>query len=271
MAFEYFSQNGVIKPLKEAQIALSHIEYQYGFGVYETIRVANGVVYFLADHLERLIESARLIGLAHVFDTASIEKSIAELLGQNRAQTCNIKILLIGAERAEDASLNILCLNPLFPDKKMYRDGVSTITYEYERAFPRAKTLNMLQSYLAYREAKASDCYDALLLDREGCITEGTRTNFFCMRGMTLYSPPEEKILLGVTRKYVLDGAQKSGFMVEEKEIPLEDVKEYEAAFLTATSIGIMPIRLIGEYAFPAQPEVLKKLMAAFDTYLGAR
>src|SRR3989344_5668234 len=180
MAFKYFSHNGELKPESEAVVPLSNIEYSYGFGEYETIRVANKIPYFLLDHIERLGESARIIGLEHPFLGEAIEKHISGLIKKNEVETANLKMLLIGAQKSEDAQLFIMCLNPLFPDKKLYREGASFVTYEYERAFPHAKTLNMLQSYLAYRNAKENGAYDALLINREGRITEGTRTNFFC-------------------------------------------------------------------------------------------
>ena len=67
MDFKYFSKNGELLPVEDAVVPLANIEYQYGFGVYETIRVVHGTPYFLKDHLERLQESARLIGLEHSF------------------------------------------------------------------------------------------------------------------------------------------------------------------------------------------------------------
>ena len=268
MEFKYFSRNGTILPMEDASVTLSNIEYSYGFGVYESIRVSNGVIYFIDDHIDRLMESARIIGLGHALTPGLVSSAIAELLAKNDAQTCNVKILLIGGRKPEDAQLNILCLNPLFPDKKLYRDGISTVTYEYERAFPHAKTLNMLQNYLAYRKAKEAGAYDALLLDREGRITEGTRTNFFCIKGKTLFSPNERDILLGVTRKAVLKVAAENGYEVVQKDIRPADLSEYEAAFLTSTSSRIMPIRSIDEFQFGEQPQALKGLMAAFDTFL---
>ena len=209
MDFKYFSKNGKILPVEEAVIPLSNIEYQYGFGVYENIRVNDGVPYFLKDHIERLLESARIIGLEHTFDESFVKKSAADLVKKNGAGTYNLKVLLIGG--AEPA-LYILALNPHFPDKKLYRGGADFITYEYERPYPSAKTLNMLQSYLAYKKAREAGAYDALLISSKGCITEGTRTNFFCMQGRTLISPPEDEILLGVTRKVVLKVAKEEGF-----------------------------------------------------------
>ncbi|MDO8514370.1 MAG: aminotransferase class IV [bacterium] len=268
MEFKYFSHNGKLTPIEGAQVPLSNIEYAYGFGVYESIRVSNGVTYFLEDHMERLMESARIIGLTHTFSREIISEAIAELLEKNAVGTCNVKILIIGGRTSGDAQLNILCLNPLFPDKKMYRDGVQTITYKYDRAFPHAKTLNMLQSYLAFRTAKEAGAYDALLIDREGRITEGTRTNFFCIKGKTLFSPNEKDILLGVTRKVVLKVAAGNGFEVVQKDIRPIDFRDYDGAFLTSTSSKILPIRSVDEFQFGERPTALKELMRVFDEFL---
>lgn len=268
MEFKFFSQNGELLPVVEAVVPLSNIEYAYGFGVYESIRVSNGTVYFLDDHTGRLMESARIIGLAHPFTSGGVSRAIAELLEKNGATSCNIKILLIGGKTAGEAQLNILCLNPLFPDKKIYRDGASVVTYEYERSFPHAKTLNMLESYLAYRKAKEAGAYDALLIDRQGRILEGTRTNFFCIKGKTLFSPSEENILLGVTRKSVLKVAADNGFEVVQKDIRPSDLHEYDGAFLTSTSAKILPIRSVDVLTFAGQPQALKELMEAFDTFI---
>ncbi|PIR83730.1 hypothetical protein COU18_03600 [Candidatus Kaiserbacteria bacterium CG10_big_fil_rev_8_21_14_0_10_51_14] len=267
MEFKYFSRNGKLTPIVEATVPLANIEYAYGFGVYESIRVSNGVVYFLDEHIERLLKSARIIDLAHTFSPALIAKSIGELVGETKVESFNLKILLIGGKTKEEASLNILCLNPLFPDKKIHRDGVSTIVYEYERPFPHAKTLNMLQSYLAYRKAKEAGAHDALLLDREGRILEGTRTNFFCIKDKNLYTPDENNILLGVTRKAVLKVASQNGYQVVQKDIRPTDLRQYDGAFLTGTSIKILPIRSVAAFQFGEQPIALRELMKLFDEF----
>ena len=270
MEYKYFSKNGKILPIEEAVIPLSSIEYQYGFGVYETIRVTNGVSRFLSEHLERLAESARIIGLEHLFSTTTIYGSVEKLIEKNNVETCNLKILLIGGKTKEDASLYILALSPLFPDKKLYRDGVHCITYPYERVLPHAKTLNMLGSYLAYRKARMADAYDALLLNRKGSITEGTRTNFFCIKDKTIMSPPEEEILLGVTRKHVLSVARENGFSLEERDITFEELRAFDGAFITSTSSKVMPIRTIDSFTFKEPGEALKELMRKFDDFLSS-
>src|SRR3990167_11311238 len=96
MEFKYFSKDGEILPTEKAVVPLSSIEYQYGFGVYESVRVAGGTPRFLDDHLARLQESARAIGLEHSFSNSSIYGIVRELIEKNEVETCNLKILLIG-------------------------------------------------------------------------------------------------------------------------------------------------------------------------------
>lgn len=268
MAFTHFSRNGEILPIEQAVVPLSNIEYSYGFGVYETVRVSRGQPLFVGKHCQRLMESARIIGLEHSFDAAQVKKNVQALLDTLKAETCNLKILLIGSSR-DDASISIIASNPLFPDRKLYKNGVSVTTYQYEREFPHAKSLNMLPSYLAYREAKRAGAYDALLFDRDDCVTEGTRTNFFAIKDRTIYGPPESDILLGVTRDNLLEVADRHGFTTAEQRMPLTSLSDYDGLFLTSTSSKIMPIAAVGDQCWEI-PETLRELMQAFNAFLDA-
>ncbi len=268
MNFTVFSKNGKILPVEEANISLMSVEYAYGFGVYETIRVKNDKPIFLADHIERLEASAGIIKLEHSFSGEDVEKYVNNFVEEVKGGTFNLKILLIGGQAKEYATLYIMGSNPLFVDKKLYQEGVKTITTKYERIYPQAKTLNMLQSYISYKEAKGKDSYDALLVNREGNITEGTRTNFFTIKGNTIYSPFEKDILLGVMRKHILEVAKQNGFMIEEKNIPLASLPEYDGAFLTSTSTKILPIKKIDDFEYPVIPESIKNLIANFEKTL---
>lgn len=265
MEFKFFLKNGKVLGIEEAAIPISNIEYQYGFGVYENIRVNEGVPFFLKDHAERLIESARIIGLEHSYAANSVSKAVLDLVKKNEDGTYNLKVLLIGGK---EPLLFVLCLHPLFPDKKLYTEGADFVTYEYERPFPHAKTLNMLQSYLAYKTAKEAHCYDALLLNAMGCITEGTRTNFFFMQDKTIISPPENEILLGVTRKAVLHVAEENGYTREEREIRFSDILQSDAAFITSTSSKIIPVKSIDGHELSAPSTALLELMELYDAFL---
>ena len=266
MDFKFFSKNGEIVPIERAVVPLSNIEYQYGFGVYENIRVANSVPLFLGEHLERLTNSADMLGLEHPFGV-TIQESVDLLVKKIGSGTYNLKILLIGGG---EPLLYIIPLNPHFPDKKLYRDGVALVTYAYERPFPHAKSLNMLQSYLAYKKAKEAGAYDALLTNKGNCITEGTRTNFFTIKERTLYSASEKDILLGVTRAAVLGVALATGFELEEAEIRPENLAGCDGAFITSTSSKILPVRSVDHMQLKEAPAALRELMAAFDRSLEA-
>ncbi len=267
MAFPVFSKNGEILPASEATVPLSDIAYAYGFGVYETIRAVRGKALFLNDHLERLMHSARIIALPHPFSTGAMSAWTEELLKKIDAEACNLKMLLIGGRDAATATLYIIPLSPLFPDKRLYIHGAKALTVHHERYLPQAKTLNMLPSFLAYRSAKDAGCYDALLVDRSGCITEGTRTNFFAMKGKTLISPPAKDILEGVTLKHVIETAKENGFALEYAPIPLAEIASYDGAFLTSTSSKIMPLSQI-DLTPLVIPDALKELLQHFERFL---
>ncbi|MBI4250186.1 aminotransferase class IV [Candidatus Uhrbacteria bacterium] len=267
-AYSLFSKNGHLLPIDQASVSLYSIEYSYGFGVYETLRVRDRIPYFLAAHAERLMRSARIIGLEHPLTEQFIVSSVKELVGTLAINDAyNIKILLIGGKTRAQAELFILPSAPLFADRKLYRDGVATITASYERMFPQAKTLNMLGSYLHYRKAKQAGCYDALLLDRDGCMLEGTRSNFFLIKDMTVVSPPAGRILEGVTRMALLKLLGKYGYTYKEALVSPAKLPSYDGAFFTNTSSAIMPIRRIDSHAFDGIPEPLQQLMAHYEQW----
>ncbi|MDA8596926.1 aminotransferase class IV [Candidatus Pacebacteria bacterium] len=268
MQFNYFSHNGEVKPISEATVSLLDVGYQYGFGVYETLRVIDAKPQFLSEHTERLLTSAHHITLEHTLTEAAIQDFVTKLIDTLEQGTYNLKLLLIGGATAAEADVYMFASNPLFPDKKLYRDGVHTITQKGERLFPQAKTLNMLQSYLSYKAAKEAGAYDALMVNRDGYVTEGTRTNFFTITGKTIFTPPSNEILDGVTRRHVLVVAAEAGFTVEEVSITPEQIQEYDGAFLTSTSTKIMPIKSIDEFSYSQMSSELQALQRAFDTYL---
>jgi branched-chain amino acid aminotransferase len=266
MTYKYFSGNGAVLPVEQAVVPLSDVAYSYGFGVYETVRLANGKIYFLDEHCERLLKSARVIDLDHAFTADFVRNNAQELVKRNEAVTCNIKILLVGGKTTDDANLYMMCLNPLFPDRRLYKNGAACVTYEYERDFPQAKTLNMLPSYIAYRQAKAAGAYEALLINRQGRIIEGTRSNFFVIKDKTIVSPPAAEILPGVTRAHVLQVATENNYEILEQDILLAGIDHYDGAFLTSTVGKIIPITKIDDRALN-YPDALKELIRLFDQF----
>jgi branched-chain amino acid aminotransferase len=268
MAFPYFSKNGEILQNSEATVSVQDLHFQYGFGVYESLRVRNRIVYFVDMHVDRLIESASLIGLEHAFSKEHIINYIKEVSQRNDLESSNIKMLLIGGKTAEESTLYIFPVQPLYPDRKLYHHGASVQTVSYQRFMPNAKTLNMLPSYLFFTKARKSGNYDAVFLDRENSILEGTRTNFFVIKGDTLITPPKELVLEGVIRQTLVKVAQNNGFIIKEEKIPLSSIEDFDGAFLTSTSTKILPLAKIDDFIFPEIPVKLKELMKIYDDFL---
>ncbi len=256
-----FSLNGLLKPISEAVISLDNLEFSYGFGVYEIIKVRNKILYFPEKHIERLFHSAKTINLNVPLPPEAVFSALQDFTKAIPEQSYNIKILCVAG------NLYIFATTPLFVPDKLYRTGVSVITYNGERLFPQAKTLNMLMSYQAYAQAKEQQAYDALLVDNNGLIREGTRTNFFFTDGETIFTPPAEHVLEGVTKLTLTEVLQKSGIEIVEKKIELTELHHYTGFFLTSTSSKVLPITSINEINFTI-PEIIKTAMKVYDDYL---
>lgn len=266
--FAYYSKNGEILDVNQASISLYNIEYTYGFGVYESLRIRKGIPYFAVDHINRLFSSAQLIHIEHQFTKEQVTTYVQQLIEKFTQEAYNIKILLIGGKKSEDAELHILPMAPKFPDRKLYKTGASVISTYLERIFPQAKSLNMLPSYLAYREATLQGAYDALLLDREDRILEGTRTNFFAIKDRILYTPRDSEVLHGVARRNVIHIARENEFDVVEKDIFIHEIDTYDGAILTSTSAKVMPIISIDDVSFDSISEHVKELVKLYNQFL---
>ena len=265
--FNLISKNGKIIPSEKAVMPVSSIELAYGFGVYESIRVSKNVINFLDNHIERLLNSAKIINLEHNFSRENIKSYVEELSDALENDTFNIKILLYGAKSPKGAQLFIIPSSPLFPDKKLYKYGASIITEAYERILPNAKALSMLGSYLAYKKAKAQNAYDAIMVNRDGIIPEGTRTNFYAVKNNTVYTAPDKDILEGVTREILLYVARETGIKVVFEPILKSDLQSYDGFFITSTSTKLMPVSKIDDLEFEI-PELTKTLMKDFNDFL---
>ncbi len=250
MVGPHISLNGNLLPIDQAVLPIDNIELSYGFGVYETFRLRHGDIPFTQEHIDRLFHSASCISLEHPFSKEQTHRWLQELVEANGTDAATVKMLLLGSKATKDARLYIFFLGPKFLEKKDYRDGVRVITFEHERFLPEAKTLNMLPSYIAYSRAQKEGAYEALFIDRNGNIREGTRSNFFAIKGATLYTAPKELVLSGITRKTVISCAEDHGWTVEEKELQLAHIFEYDGVFLTNTSHKVIPIKTIDDQSF---------------------
>jgi len=260
--------NGKFIRESEAKISILDKAYFFDFAVYSTLKVIKGKIFFPEFHVKRLFESARLIDLGHNFNEQEVLKWLDLLIKKNNIKDGLLRMVLIGdVEENKNARLYIFSFpGVVYYPNKFYKKGVKVITYFGERFLPQSKSKNLLLNFLAFREAQKKGALDALLVDRERNIREGTRSNFFAIKGDNLITPPKEKVLEGITRKIVLE-VSKEHFKIKEKDISLDDLEKYDEFFITSTSMGVMPVSQIDDMKIETTFEKTKIILKLYKEY----
>jgi len=215
------------------------------------------------------MHSAQCINLTHDFTPTVITSWIKEFGEKIAEPSTNIKMLLLGGETPKEAELLLFPLAPFFPKKEWYRDGVTTFSFEYERWMPQSKSLNMLASYYYYNKSKKQGGYDALYVDHSGNIREGTRTNFYAMKGKKIISPPKQDVLEGVTMMTIEKVIESSDFTIEYRPISKTSLPDFDSVFLSSTSSKILPVASIDSMKFHISSD-LKQLIQIYNAALNA-
>ena len=244
MEAKFVVRNGELIEKDKACISVYNKALFFDFAVYSNIKVTQGKMFLPELEIEKLFESADALGIRHNFTKHKIIDFSKILIKEDNLKDALLRVLLIGQEKDAEPLLFIFPVGLTFYPDKYYNAGVKLVTYEGERFMPVSKSKNLLLNYLAYREAEKNNAIDALLVDKDKYIREGTRTSFFVVEGSDLIMPPREKVLEGVTRKIISEIARKI-MDVKEEDIPLGRIKEYDEHFVTGTSIKVMPVRQI--------------------------
>ena len=260
--------NGKIIEEKDANVSITDKGYFFDFAVYSSIKVVQGKIFFPDYHVARLFESAKLIGLKHNFSEREILNWLNKLTEINKIKDSLLRAVLIGdTDTNAKAKLFIFPISGLtYYPSKLYKRGAKVITYHGERLIPPSKTKNLLMSFMALREAKDKRAIEALLVDRLGNIREGTRTNFFAIKGKTIFTAPDDGVLGGITRKIILEIIKKD-FEIKHEDIPLNRLKNYDEFFITSTSMNVMPIRQIDDTVFDTDFKETKLIAKLFKEY----
>ena len=186
--------------------------------IYEVLRVINGKAVFLKDHIERMKRSFALINMEFPFNTEDVEKKVNEVIKKNDNVLGNIKITYNTASK----NLKIYYIKHSYPSNELYTEGVKTILYYGERENPNAKIVNDNFRAKVTEEIKKSNTFEAILVDRNGLITEGSKSNIFAIKDGKLITAKAEAVLKGITRDKIIDIAKEIG-TYDTSILPYED------------------------------------------------
>jgi branched-chain amino acid aminotransferase len=257
--------DGTLVPWREAKVHVLTHTLHYGMGVFEGVRAYNaegGVAIFrLQEHTDRLFRSAHILGMGMPYDKATINEAIRAVVQDNRLESGYIRpMCFYGAEgmglRADKLQTHVMVAAwawGAYMGEENLKRGIRVRTSSFTRhhvniMMCKAKAnANYLNSMLALNEALASGCDEAMLLDAEGYVAEGSGENIFIVRNGKIYTPELTSALDGITRDTIITLAGEIGVPVVEKRITRDEVYIADEAFFTGTAAEVTPIREVDD------------------------
>ncbi|HBQ26547.1 MAG TPA: aminotransferase class IV, partial [Syntrophomonas sp.] len=170
---------------------------EQGISLYEVLRVIEGVPLFLEKHLERLKNSARLTNLVLPLNDKEISQRLQDLINSNQVDTGNIKFVINYPELGQQTDFYAYFVEHSYPSKEDYQKGIKTVLVNVERPNPNAKVDRADYRNTVDEAKRKTGSYEALLVDREGNVSEGGRSNLFMVKGDVVYTAPADKVLKG--------------------------------------------------------------------------
>jgi branched-chain amino acid aminotransferase len=248
-------------PQEEAKVSVFDHGFLYGDGIYETLRAYDRRMFMLSAHLARLKRSASLIGLTLPVDDQAWPPLLREAMDRNNLRDAYLRVTVsrgegaIGLDPALCPKPTLVVIAkplPVYPPH-LFAEGVSLAIVRTRRNLdaalsPQIKSLNFLNNILAKREVTQRGAFDAVMLNFEGHVTEGTMCNLFWVREGRLYTPAVAcGILDGITREIVLALAGEQRIPAEEGAYAPAELLRADECFLTNTTMEIMPVRTIDD------------------------
>lgn len=257
---KYFILNGEVKE----DVYFNDNIITRGKSLYEVIRIINGYPLFLKRHMERLKNSAAVTDLKLWLNEEEIKKDIFKLIEVNKISIGNVKLIF----NYYNSEINFMCyfIKHNYPDKECYETGVTTILYHGERNNPNAKVINMDFRRNVDVKIQQTSAFEAILVDNNGFITEGSRSNIFMIKGNKVYTAPIKAVLPGTTRDVIISLCKKLSYEVIEKEIHYKKINEFDALFISGTSPKVLPINKVDDMYFnSSKNSVVNNIMKCYD------
>lgn len=248
--------NDRLVPSEQATVSVLDHGLLYGDGVFEGIRVYEGRVFLLTEHVTRLFESARAIRLQVPLSEEQVRTAVEETVAANGLDDGYVRLIVtrgsgtLGLDIRRTSNPQIIIIADtisLYP-QEMYERGMALVTASTIRNHsaalsPRIKSLNYLNNILAKIEGTDAGAAEALMLNHKGEVAECTGDNIFIVKNGGLRTPsPEAGILEGITRNAVIGLAQEAGYRVDQTALTRHDVYTADECFLTGTAAEVIAV-----------------------------
>lgn len=265
---KYFIYNSEIKKCEDFD---ENILYK-GKSLYEVVRIIDGKPLFINKHLERIENSSKISKLDLWLSKEEIKEKIMQLIDRNCINLGNVKILFNFRENLlkKEEKKTFICyfVKHHYPKLEDYQNGVNTILYHGERKNPNAKIINMSFRVKVDKEIANKNAFEAILVDRNNYITEGSKSNIFMVKNANVMTAPLQGVLPGITRDIIINLCKNLQLNVTEEKIDYRNLKNLDALFISGTSPKVLPIKSVDNMNFnSADNEIVVKIMKAYDLF----
>ena len=252
--------NGRLISRFEAKLSPFDHGFLYGYGLFETMRAYNGHIFRLDSHLTRLRCSAESIGLTHSILTTedgkqSLKAACLETLEANKLKDARLR-LTVSAGEGDMTPDPSTCSSPTIliaaqnlvplPSEKYetgFKAALSFLRRNSQSPLSRLKSTCYMENILARMVARAAECDEAIFLNEQGYLAEGSTTNVFLVSNGELITPSfKSGVLPGITREAVLEIARVSNIETRERQVELKELIEAEETFVTNSVLELMPL-----------------------------
>ncbi|NWL88937.1 MULTISPECIES: branched-chain-amino-acid transaminase [unclassified Paenibacillus] len=257
MAEQWIYLNGQYVTKEKATVSVYDHGFLYGDGIFEGIRIYNGNIFKCKEHLDRLYDSAKSIMLEIPLSYEEMEQALVETLRRNEMRDGYIRLIVsrgpgnlgLDPNRCEKASVIIIVEQLAIYSEEAYKNGLKAVSVSTRRNIPDAlnpkiKSLNYLNNILVKIQSNLAGAGEAIMLNAQGYVTEGSGDNIFVVKNGTITTPPcYLGALEGITRQAIIEICEKKGCKLKEEPFTLHDVYVADEVFLTGTAAEVIAVR----------------------------
>ncbi|ALP37894.1 branched-chain amino acid aminotransferase [Paenibacillus sp. IHB B 3084] len=254
MAEQWIYLDGQHVTKENAKVSVYDHGFLYGDGIFEGIRIYNGNIFKCKEHLDRLYDSAKSIQLNIPLSPDEMLEAMAETIRLNEMRNGYIRLVVsrgagnLGLDplRCPKASIIIIVEQLAIYPEEAYLTGLKTISVSQRRNIPDAlnpkiKSLNYLNNILVKIQSNYAGVGEAIMLNSQGYVTEGSADNIFIVKNGVLYTPPcYLGALEGITRNAIIDLCAELGYVLKEQPFTLHDVYVADEVFFTGTAAEVI-------------------------------
>ncbi|MFD2116460.1 branched-chain-amino-acid transaminase [Paenibacillus yanchengensis] len=257
MKQQWIYLNGEFVSKEDAKISVYDHGFLYGDGIFEGIRIYDGNIFKNKEHLDRLYDSAKSIMLDIPLTIEEMEAAVIETLRRNEMRDGYIRLIVsrgpgnlgLDPRRCPTASVIIIVEQLAIYSEEAYRDGLVSVSVSQRRNIPDAlnpkiKSLNYLNNILVKIQANLAGVGEAIMLNAQGYVAEGSSDNIFIVKNNVVYTPPcYIGALEGITRAAIMELCEQLGYKLKEEPFTLHDVYVADEVFFTGTAAEVIAVR----------------------------